>query len=300
VGLLPLLDERDEVMGVVKLFALAGATALISTATFAADFPPAMPKQQAYAPPADTGGWYLRGDVGIGAQNFKSFDFTQTNAATGGAWPASWRIDQKDIKDATIIGAGIGYSWNNWLRFDVTGEYRSDVKFKAAGSYDNGVGSRSFDLYDGDHSAVVALANIYVDLGTWWCLTPFVGAGIGGAYHRTSALTDVGLNTGGVGGSAFGFSNQDHTNWSLAWAAHAGLAYSVTPNLKLELAYRYLNMGNAVTSEVACGAFGCGVIGGGPRAFYTLTNFSSQDFKLGMRWMLQPEQTYSPPLMRKG
>ena len=78
--------------------------------------------------------WYLRGDVGVGVQSFKSFDFTQTNAATGGAWPASWRIDQKDIKDTAFVGAGVGYQWNSWLRFDVTGEYRADVKFKAVGS----------------------------------------------------------------------------------------------------------------------------------------------------------------------
>jgi opacity protein-like surface antigen len=259
-----------------------------------------MAPQPQYVQPADTTGWYLRGDVGVGAQNFKSFDFTQTNAATGAVWPASWRIDQKDIKDTFFIGTGIGYQWNNWLRFDVTGEYRADVKFKAAGSYvqfgGNGT-DRAFDLYDGDHSAIVALANVYFDLGTWWCLTPFVGAGIGGAYHKTSALSDIGLNASPLGASAFGFASQDHTQWNLAWAVHAGLAYNVTNNFKVELAYRYLSMGNANTAEVLCGAAGCGT-GGGPRASYTLTNFTSQDFKIGMRWLLQQEAP--APLMRRG
>jgi hypothetical protein len=33
-----------------------------------------------------------------------------------------------------------------------------------------------------------------------------------------------------------------------------------------------------------------------------MTNFTSQDFKIGMRWMLQPETpVYAPPpLMRRG
>src|SRR5882672_6281171 len=122
-------------MGVAKILALAGASALMSTAALAADFPPPLPPPQyVQAPPADTGGWYLRGDVGVGAQSFKSFDFHQTNAASGAVWPASWRIDQKDIKDTFFVGAGFGYQWNNWLRIDATAEYRADVKFKAVGS----------------------------------------------------------------------------------------------------------------------------------------------------------------------
>src|SRR5436190_10611750 len=141
------------------MLALAGTTALVSTAAFAADLPVKAPYY--HEPVVEAGGWYLRGDVGVGAQSFKSFDFTQTNVATGGPWPASWRIDQKDVKDAVFIGAGIGYQWNSWLRFDLTGEYRTDVKFKAVGSYDNGAGGRFFDVYDGDHRAVVALANFY-------------------------------------------------------------------------------------------------------------------------------------------
>jgi hypothetical protein len=48
-------------------------------------------------------------------------------------------------------------------------------------------------------------------------------------------------------------------------------------------------MGSAVTSEVLCGATGCGT-GFGPRAFYTLKDLTSNDIKIGMRWLLQPER----------
>jgi len=283
------------------MLALAGAAVMASTAALAADFPPPM-QQPIYAPPApvETGGWYLRGDVGVGDQRFKSFDFHQTNIASGAVWPKSWRIDMKDIKDTVFIGGGVGYAWNNWFRTDVTAEYRADVKFKAVGSYAGAAdfcpGGRCFDLYDGDHSAIVVLANAYFDLGTWWCLTPFVGAGIGGAWHRTTSLTDVGV----IGGfSSFGFAREEHTNTTLAWAAHAGVAYTVSPNFKVEFSYRYLNMGSADTSEVLCGASGCGT-GSGPRAFYTLKDMTSSDFRLGMRWMLNYEPPAPPPLMRRG
>ena len=43
------------------------------------------------------------------------------------------------------------------------------------------------------------MANAYVDLGTWWCLTPYVGAGVGMANIKISGFRDDGFNyTGGV------------------------------------------------------------------------------------------------------
>ena len=77
------------------------------------------------------------------------------------------------------------------------------------------------------------MANGYFDLGTWYCITPFVGGGVGIAAHKFAGLTDSG---GGVA--------TDATPTNFAWAVMAGLALNVTPNLKIELGYRYLDMGN--------------------------------------------------------
>ena len=53
---------------------------------------------------------------------------------------------------------------------------------------------------------------------------------------------------------------------------------------------------------IDCANGGCST-GAGPRAYYTFREMDSHDIKLGMRWMLQPDQqqpVYQPPLMRKG
>jgi opacity protein-like surface antigen len=100
-------------MGSVKSLVLAGAAALVMIpGALAADLgapmpPPILPRVQA---PVEefASGWYLRGDVGVGRQEFKDFAFTQTNSTF--VWPASWRIDQKDIKDTAFVGFGIGSS----------------------------------------------------------------------------------------------------------------------------------------------------------------------------------------------
>jgi opacity protein-like surface antigen len=289
-------------MSSVKILAFAGAAAAMSMSTlaFAADFPPALPQQQPIlqAPPPSESGWYLRGDVGVSAQRFQQFDHFQTNPNF--VWPASWQIVQKEADDSSFIGAGVGYQVNNWFRFDFTGEHRTMAKFKAVGSFLEFCpgGGTCFDQYDGSHSAEVFMLNAYLDLGTWWCITPFVGVGVGGAWNTVSSITDLGLEN--IFSPGFGFANQDMTSWTLAWSAQAGLAYNVSNSLKLEMAFRYLNLGSPKTAIINCSANGC-TNPTGPAAFYTLTNFDSFDFKLGMRWMFQPETpAYSPPLIRKG
>jgi opacity protein-like surface antigen len=305
-------------MSRVKILAVAGATLLASATAFAADFPPAMPPMQpTIVPPppvVESSGWYLRGDVGVGYQSFSEFEHTSTNSSF--VWPASWEINQKEIGDAAFVGFGIGHAWNSWLRFDVTAEYRTKAKFKAIGSYSEfcPLGGRCFDVYDGFHSSSVFLANAYLDLGTWWCLQPFVGIGAGGAYHRIAAIHDEGFLDNGATG--FGYADSDKTSFTFAWAAHAGIAYNYSDKIKFEFAYRYLNMGSPESAVIGCAASGCATTGA--RAFYTLSDLQSHDFKIGIRWMLQPEQVtpayapapvyapppapvYAPPpLMRKG
>ena len=97
----------------VKFLIAAGAASLLSSAAFAADMPSIASPPQYYAPPPvqDFGGWYLRGDIGIGVQTFSEFDFTQTNPAF--VWPSNWQIVQKDIQDTAIFGLGVGYVVNN-------------------------------------------------------------------------------------------------------------------------------------------------------------------------------------------
>jgi opacity protein-like surface antigen len=245
-----------------------------------------------YAPPPvvvpqPLGGWYLRGDVGVGIQKFSSFDHAQTNSAF--VWPSSWAIVQQDIQDTSTFGGGVGYEFNNWFRADVTAEYRTKAMWKATGSYTNfcAGGGTCFDVTEGNLSSTVVMANAYVDLGTWWCLTPYIGAGLGGAYNRITGVQDMGLNSDGTTG--FGFTMNDASQWNLAWNAQAGLTYNVTNNFKVDLNVRYLHVGSPETSEVFCqNTAAC------PGAYYTLTNTSSWDFRVGLRWLLQPE---SPPTM---
>ncbi len=90
---------------------------------------------------------------------------------------------------------------NNWFRADLTGEYRTKAMFKARASCNAGTGT-CFDVNSGNLSSFVFMANAYLDLGTWWSLTPFIGAG-GGAYKTFSGVQDNGIISDGTVG--FGY-----------------------------------------------------------------------------------------------
>jgi len=276
----------------VRFLICIGAAALIGTSAYAADLPPPM----VYQPPAVvavTSGWYLRGDVGVGVQNF-----TQLNLEPTFNLPSTFMVNEHDIQDTTIAGFGIGYELNNWLRFDVTGEYRTQAAFKAITSFNQGtcvvigVTGTCFDNFSGNFSSAVFMANAYIDLGTWWCITPFIGAGVGTAWDRVTGVMDIGpLPPGTIG---FGFTQNDASSWNLAWNVQAGLTYNVSNNLKIDFSWRFLSMGSPQSADIFCqNTTSC------VQNFLVLKDMTAQDFRIGLRWMLQPE-VLPAPIMTRG
>jgi opacity protein-like surface antigen len=278
----------------VKYLVAAGAASLLSSAAFAADMPSIMPAPQPYyAPPQqDFGGWYLRGD--IGQTNTSANTLLSTLDPSPGV-ATTQRFGS--FSGGTSYGIGVGYQFNNWFRADITGEYRSNVNFNGNSFYQYfaGAPTNNFgDTYNGGYSSWVGLVNAYADLGTWWCLTPFVGAGVGGAYNKTSGMSDSATFPGGDGASLYQADGAGKFN--LAWAVYAGVAYKVTNNFTVELAYRYLDMGNAGFGQ---GHFFDGT-SPGPSTFSFNHDLTSQDLRLGVRWTCCDVEPPPPPLVTKG
>ena len=83
---------------------------------------------------------------------------------------------------------------------------------------------------------------------------------------------------------------------NLAWAIHAGVAYKVTNNFTVELAYRYLDMGKAVHGQ---GHFYDGTPTG--ISTFQFRDMTSQDVRLGVRWTCcDVPAPPPPPLITKG
>lgn len=262
----------------IALPAFAVFAALTATpAARAADMPLAPPPEPCCS------SWYLRGFVGVGLTHSDQLQYIRNPANV-----TDFRIDSSTIGDTNIFGGAVGYNFNRWLRFDLSGEYRAKNQVNAFGHYTTACTSASGicdDTYQGYLKSWVVLANAYVDLGTWWCLTPYVGAGIGGAYNQLVNFNDLNVTTGGYG---FGRNSAD---WHMAYALYAGLAYNVSQNFKVDFTYRYLNYGS-VTDTIDC-------VGGCNPDSYKFGNLYSHDFMIGLRWTCcdieQPRTVYAPP-----
>jgi opacity protein-like surface antigen len=270
--------RKDEAMFSVKTLLPAAAAVMISTAAFGADLPMPQPVYQpVVAEPCCANAWYLRGFVGVGIMNRTSFDF-ERNPGNG---PTDFKIQHNAIDDTTFFGIGVGYEFNNWFRADVTAEYRTKAAINAFGLFTNPQGSANVfgDQFTGSIHSTVVLANGYIDLGTWNCLTPFIGAGVGVAFNTFSDLVDTGIAESGSG------MGHNPTEAHLAWALHAGLSYAVTQNFTMELAYRYLNYGS-VKDSINC--IGGAAVGCGFADSFKVDNLSSNDIMLGFRWRFPP------------
>ena len=269
-----------------KALLAAGAACLFSSAAFGADMPSLAPPPN-YGPPLaeDLEGWYLRGDIGFSNQRVSRLESPGyhdpgiTVAPTIGL----------GFDAAGIAGLGAGYQFNNWFRTDLTGEYRGRSNMHGLDIVRFNGAVIGADSYNASKSEWLLLANAYVDLGTWWCVTPFVGAGLGLSRNAISSFLDTNTPNRGVAYAPAA------SRWDLAWALHAGLAYRLSTGLTLELAYRYVSLGDGETGAVTNFQ---GFSRGRTVEFKDIT---SHDAKIGIRWELDSPPVYDPPaLIRKG
>lgn len=321
--------KRSSAAALLSLF-LAPAPGL--AADLGASMPMAASASQASGNSVEVGtNWYIRGDLGF------SFDtaptLTYPNVLTPP--PAGLATVANPVGYAGSTpqhnfnaGLGIGFRYNDFLRFDATYEYRTGqgtsqtntgivCPYAASGESTQGTPpvllGYSYETTQTCNSYLtlkqhnnVGLANAYVDLGTYWGITPYVGAGAGVnvnsatgtlTYNKTSDGTPYRADLSPTGqfphvwvdpvtgrminpapNIPFAPQNWDRTinstKYSLAIALMGGVGIQLGANTTLDLGYRYLNLGTTKLS-----------LNNGAQAVITQKNVS-QDVRVGVRYLL--------------
>jgi opacity protein-like surface antigen len=258
----------------------------------AADYEPqvVMNQPDQFVPVEVGNGWYLRGDVGyavtrsMGDVDYRTFDIVGGTYTSGG-------LDRAELDSGMTYGIGFGYTFNPWLRADITLDgFNTDLNGRVASTdpCDGApAGTTCNTTGAGSVTTLSLMANGYVDLGTYVGFTPYVGAGAGMSRVKWGNFSENTYCVDGAGTCAapalLGTTRHSgKTDYRFTYALMAGLAYDISQNLKLDIGYKYTHVGggdtfNWDTASAAAGATGTQGHDDG---------FSSQEVRVGLRYEL--------------
>ncbi|ODA67579.1 hypothetical protein A7A08_01613 [Methyloligella halotolerans] len=259
-------------MGKTRVALSAFALVLCQVAgAHAADLglPPPPPMIDAAPPPIASDcctdqGWYFKGFLGSTSYDVSSID----NAAFD---TADFTFHNLGFEASGFGGLGFGSKLSPHFRWDATAEYRNRATFHGLDSYE-GPGFSGTNDYEATLKSWAMLGNIYWDIVCWNGLTPYVGAGIGFSRNYIGNFTDINVPNLGVA-----YANTNATT-EFAWAIHAGFAFEVNDRVTLDLAYRYINLGDAMSDTVIA------YDGSGTADGLEFEDIDSHDVMLGVRW----------------
>jgi opacity protein-like surface antigen len=208
--------------------------------------------------------WYVRGDY--------SYSWMDAAELSGAITPFS----SHSVDNTWGVGGGIGTYFGRGVRGDITYEWRGNTDVHGRGAFST----------DYDFKTQLLLANLYYDFRPFERFTPYVGVGVGAAYHRSSGGT---ITT--VCGVCADYDGD--RNWSAAGAFMAGFSFRIdrgghTPvsikdapvaqpgRLHIDVGYRFLYLGDVHTGNLV------GVVPPtpGPR----LDDVTAQEIRVGLRW----------------
>lgn len=217
-------------------------------------------------------GWYIRGD--IGATKLPSLQLTPpsdlvSNSSNYFAPSPPTAVLGTGHNIGYVASLGAGYQFNNWFRTDVLADFGQPLSTfgttsppgsvfcptgASAGTENSGACTGRFTAHVNRYDVLV---NGYLDFGRWQAFSPYVGAGVGlsfGHYHTAATyiqgngvpyeniayqLPGGGPTYNGNYDSSAGGSYQ-----TFAFALMAGVAVDVFDHTKLDIGYRYLNLGS--------------------------------------------------------
>ena len=173
---------------------IAGAVLLVASAAGAnADYYGGMKDMPvATIQPAS---WYVRGDTG--------YSWMDAGDLSGAITP----FGSRSLDHNWAIGGGIGYYFGRGIRGDVTYDYRFKTDVHGGGAF-----TTDFDV-----KSSVILANLYYDFRPTERFTPYIGVGLGAAYHSTSGGAII-----TCGGVCLPYDGD--SNWTAAGALMAGFS----------------------------------------------------------------------------
>jgi outer membrane protein OmpA-like peptidoglycan-associated protein len=227
-------------------------------------------------------GFYVRGDVGAGFG--QKTTFTDNNPAAANTFLGTGSLNAS-TGNSIYFDGGIGYRFNPMFRTDFTLGYLPSLK--ASGTVTGGPLAGASG--SGGVNSLLGLGNGYLDLNgifptAFGPFQPYIDAGLGFASNSYSGFT--GKNAAGLGASINGA-----TQTNFAWGVGTGVAYPITSQLSLDLAYKYVDLGGMKSGSTAMLT---GVTAGS--SGIKSTDLNVHLVTLGLRWAFAAPPPPPPPM----
>lgn len=216
---------------------------------------------------------YFRGDVGYSAANDGDIRWPVTSYPGGTPTYLGDTVSNQSFDDTWFgeIGVGCG-SGSRGLRADFTFGYRGKRNITGEplpyvpptpppGTID--------DPLHTSLTSYTAMVNIYGDLGRYGNFVPYVGVGLGVAYHKMDGVYFTG-NPGLVN------TIEGNSDVTFAWALMAGFGYQISDRMILDVGYRYMDLGDAKSGRVDSAGF--------VNPPVRIEDMTAHEFKVGLRY----------------
>lgn len=184
-------------------------------------------------------GFYLTGKAGASVASLSDQRFQYDE----GDWSTGFKGSNNHD---TAFSGGIAAGYDFYPQFSIP--VRTELEFYARGKADTEYNLFKDDWVRADMKNEVSvnslMLNAYYDFRNDSAFTPWVSAGIGYArIHQKS--TGVITFDNGYGYSDRASDSRSDTSDNFAWSLGAGVRYDVTPDVSLDISYRYLDAGDA-------------------------------------------------------
>lgn len=141
-----------------------------------------------------------------------------------------------EIGNSAVVGAAIGYRVQPRIRAELAVGHRGGFELDDADAHSPPTS------FKGDIRSWNVMLNGYYDFDAAGPWKPFISAGIGYARNKVSSITAT--NPGAGTGNLANFVLNGDTEGGFAWSLGVGASYAYSNRMSLELAYRYVDLGN--------------------------------------------------------
>jgi len=241
---------------------------------------------------ADTTGIYVAGKGGVSFENSNEKGnigggYANSSSMQYGQYTSSVQMMIQDLFSSSnhnstntsgTFGGAIGYDFQQYpFRVELEYLYRTQANssFESSGisnySYQSAITNNStgatlssggstplanaiagFSRKDTIHTVML---NGYWDIVNYNGFVPYVGGGVGLAFHNVRDSANVAYTTANNAGS-YGYGvSKNQTLTRFAWMASAGVAYKITANWAVDLGYRVISFGDTGTTSLGAAPY---------------------------------------------